>query len=41
MKKFFFTDIDSDVIMSMKSSPQAAGALSFGFSDDDDDDVKI
>lgn len=33
-----FTDIDSDVIMSMKNSPQAGGSLSFGFSDEDDDD---
>jgi hypothetical protein len=31
--------MDNDVIMSMKNSPQAAGgsALSFGFSDDDDE----
>lgn len=41
---FYFSlpDIDSDVIMSMKASPQAAGTsgLSFGFSDEDDDDAK-
>lgn len=31
--------MESDVIMSLKTSPQTAGtsALSFGFSDDDDD----
>jgi hypothetical protein len=35
---YLITDLDEDVIMSLKHSPQAGtSGISFGFSDDEDD----